>query len=116
MLYVASAVAATPKTDAPDTQDRQVSAGITTSAVLNPASIHIPGYTLDGTGSGVAKVELTLKVDAKGNAQNVRVLQSVNPELDARVVAAVRQSHFHPAQVANHAVPEQVDLVISVQK
>ena len=116
VLYVASAVAATPKTDASDAQIRQVSTGITTPAVLDSASIHIPGATLDRTGPNGAKVVLALNVDAKGNAQNVRVVQSVNPELDARVVTAVRQSYFHPATVDHHAVPVKVDLVVSVQR
>lgn len=116
MLYVASAVAAQPKTDAADAQVRPVSVAQTTPAVLPAASIRIPGYSLSRTGSNGEKVVLSMNVDAKGNAQNVRVIQSANPELDARIVAAVRQSYFHPAQVANHAVPVKVDLVVNVQK
>jgi TonB family protein len=116
VLCVASAVAATSKTDASDAQVRQVSTGITTPAVLDSASIHIPGASLGRTESNGAKVVLALNVDAKGNAQNVRVVQSANPELDARVVTAVRRSSFHPATVDNHAVPVKVDLVVSVQR
>jgi TonB family protein len=116
VLYVASAVAATPKTDASDAQIRQVSTGITTPAVLDSASIRIPGATLAKTDSNAAKVVLAVNVDAKGNAQNVRVVQSANRELDARVIAAVRQSYFHPAMLDNHAVPVQVDLVVNVKR
>jgi TonB family protein len=116
MLYAASAVAAIqPKVDAP--ADAQVShTGVTTPATLDSANISISSSGLYGTVYDGAKVVLALKVDANGNASDVRVLQPVNPQLDARVVAAVRQASFHPAKLDNHAIPVEMNLVVSVRR
>jgi TonB family protein len=115
VFFTAAAIASQPKVDAQaPTQFSQSHESVTSPATLDSASIRIPGNTLGQTGA--AKVVLSLNVDAKGNAQNVRVVQSAGPELDARVVAAVRQSYFHPAKLDNHAVPVAVDLVVTVQR
>jgi TonB family protein len=117
MLFAASAVASQPKTDAPAaTQGVRVSTGITVPAILDSANIRIPANTLDRTLASEAKVVLALNVDEKGNAQNVRILQSANPDLDARVVAAVRQSHFRPAKLDHQAIPVDLNLIINVQR
>ena len=117
MLYTASAVASQPKTDAPSTtQERRVSTGITSPVILESGKIHISAHALDGTVEREAKVVLALNVDEKGNAQNIQVVQSANPDLDARVVAAVRQSHFRPATLDNQVIPLNVNLVVTVQR
>jgi TonB family protein len=116
MLYTASASAAIqPKVDAP--ADVQVSrTGVTTPATLDSANFSISSSGLYGTVYDGAKIVLALKVDANGNASDVRVLQPVNPQLDARVVAAVRQASFHPAKLDNRAIPVEMNLVVSVRR
>ena len=116
MLYAASAVAAVqPKVDAP--ADVQVSrTGVTTPATLDSANFSISSSGLYGAVSDGAKIILALKVDANGNASDIRVLQPVNPQLDARVVAAVRQASFHPAKLDNRPVPVEMNLVDSVRR
>jgi len=116
MLIAASAVASQPKTDTPAaTQDRRISTGIT-APEIDSTNIHIPADALGQTASSDARVVLSLNVDEKGNAQNVRVVKSVNPDLDSRVVAAVRQSHFQPAKLDNKAVPVDVNLIFTVKR
>jgi len=117
MLYAASATAMPPKTDAPATPKvSQISYDTTTPAVIDAASFRLPGASLSGMFSNQEKVVLAVKVDEKGNPNVVRILQSANPELDARVVAAVSRSSFHPATLGNHAVPVELNLVVAVQR
>jgi hypothetical protein len=116
MLYAASAAALSPKVDAPvNLQASQTSSGVT-SPTLDTANFYISSDSLRGTGSGPATVVLALKVDAKGNPSHVRIVQSANPILDSRVVATVLHSYFHPARLDNHAVPVDLNLVVSVQR
>jgi TonB family protein len=117
MLYTASANASQPTTDAPaTTQALRVSSGITVPAVLDSTNIHISSDANDRLSPVDTKVVVNLWVDAQGKPQGVRVVKSIYPDLDARVVAAVRQFHFHPAKLDNQAVAQNVDLVVSVQR
>jgi TonB family protein len=117
MLYTASAAASQPKTDAPgETQVLRVSSGVTTPAVLDSANVHIASDANNRLSPVGSKVVLNLWVDARGNVQTVRVVKSVYPDLDAHVVAAARQFHFHPAKLDNQPVAVNMDLVVSVQR
>ena len=112
MLYVASAAAATPNTNVLGTQDHRVSTGITSPVILDSINIHVPPTQ---SLSKDTKVVLSMNVDEKGNAQNIHVIQSANPVLDARVVAAGSQSRFRPAKLDNQSVPMNIDLVVKIQ-
>jgi|SRR5271168_3078297 len=116
MLYAASAVASQPKTDTSAPQERRVSTGITAPVILDSTNLHIPASALDRTIPSESTLVLALNVDEKGNPQNVHVVHSGSPDLDARVVAAVRQSHFRPARLDNQAVATDVNLVVTVQR
>jgi TonB family protein len=113
MLLTASAIARTPKTDAAATTPARVSTGVVAPKILNADNFHIPADVL---GQGNAQVVLSLNVDEKGNAQNIRVVKSANPELDARVVSQVSQSHFRPGTLNDHAIPVDMNLVVKVQR
>jgi TonB family protein len=117
MLYSASAVASQPKTDVTDApQGRRVTTGVIEPAVIGSGVIHIPPSTLlrnDGNG---AEVVLALRVDEKGNAENIRVVKSADPDLDARVVTGVSQAHFRPAKLDNQAIPVDVNMIVQVNR
>jgi TonB family protein len=61
-----------------------------------------------------SQVGLTLTVDSNGLPQNVKVVKSSNPFLDARVVDAIQKSHFTPGTVDNTSIPVDVDLTVNV--
>jgi len=114
-LLASPAFARSPKTDA-SAQPQRVSTGFVAPVLVDPAGIRIPSDVLGQTAPAQAKVVLALNVDEKGNAQNVRVVQSASPELDFRVVEAVMKSHFQPATLNKHAVPVDMALTIHVQR
>ena len=117
MLVTASAVASQPKTDAPASAEyHRISTGVAAPAMIDESSFRIPADALGQSVAGDAKVVLSLNVDEKGNAQNVKVVKSVNPSLDARVVAAVLQSHFRPATLNHQPIAVDMDLTVSVKR
>ena len=114
-LLAAPAFAASPKSDVA-AQPQRVSTGIVAPVLADPAGIRIPADVIGQNPGGLAKVVLSLNVDEKGNAQNVRVVKSASPALDYRVVQAVMQSHFQPATLNKHAIPVDMALTINVQR
>jgi TonB family protein len=117
MLYTASAVASQPKTDATGTtQERRISTGVTSPEVIGSANLHIPPSALPETESAGAQVVLKLRVTETGSAENIRVVKSATPDLDARVIEGVRQAHFRPATLDNQAIPLDVNLVVNVNR
>jgi TonB family protein len=116
MLVSASAVASQPKTDDPAaTPVRRISTGII-APKIDSTNIRIPADAIGQTVANDAQVVLSLNVDEKGNAENVHVVKSANPDLDSRVVAAVSQSHFQPAKLNNKAIPIDVNLIFTVKR
>ena len=117
MLVTSAAVASSPKSDAAvATQNLRVSTGVTAPELIDPTDIHIASSENDRVLPAGVSVVLAMNVDPQGNAHNLRVVKSVNPDLDARVIAAVSQSHFRPAKLDNQAIPYDLNLVVQVQR
>lgn len=68
---------------------------------------HIAASELDGLEGNVI-VEIT--IDDQGNVVHTAVLQSLSPAIDAKVVAALENWHFHPATRDGVAVPSKQDV------
>lgn len=117
MLVTSAAVASSPKSDAAvATQNLRVSTGVTAPELIDPTDIHIAASENDRVLPAGVSVVLAMNVDPQGNAHNLRVVKSVNADLDARVIAAVSQSHFRPAKLDNQAIPYDLNLVVQVQR
>jgi len=114
ILCATSAIASQPKSDAPVT--RTVSAGLVQPEILSNTNIRIPADALGVYVGSQGKVVLSLYVDDKGNAQSVRVVQSVNPIVDAYVVNGVLHSRFRPATLNHQPVGVQMSLNVVVQR
>jgi TonB family protein len=114
-LVAASAMAAQPKTDAVVTAPSTLNGSTFSPATLD-SKIHISTYALDDAGIRQGKVVLALNVDKNGNAQHVRILKSVSPEVDASVVSEVLQSHFQPAKLDNQVIPIELNLIVNVKR
>lgn len=114
LFIPAAAIASSPASDASiPTQARPVSTGVTPAHVIRSTDIEI---SADTRVPNEAEVGLQLRVDEKGLPADVQVVKSVNPELDARVVEAVRQFRFRPATLDHQAIPIDMTLNILVQR
>ncbi len=113
LLGSASAFAAQPVTN---TADARVSTGVTAPEILDRSILRVPADALAVTAPGESELVLSLYVDAKGNAESVRVLKSVNPTVDAYVVNEVLQAHFRPAMLNNQPITSPLNLKVVVQR
>jgi TonB family protein len=114
LFFTALAVASTPANDASaSTPARPVSTGVIPAHVLYSTGIELPSTA---TVPNDAEVVLELKVGEDGKARDIQVVKSVNPQLDAPVVAAVRKFRFSPAMLDNQAISVPLSLTVTVQR
>ena len=114
LFFTALAVASTPANDASaSTPARPVSTGVIPAHVLYSTGIELPS---PATVTNDAEVVLELNVGEDGKARDIQVVKSVNPQLDAPVVAAVRKFRFSPAMLDNQAISVPLSLTVTVQR
>jgi TonB family protein len=113
LFLTAAAVASTPANDASaSTPVQSVSTGVIPAQILQSSNIEVPSFaSLPADTAFVVQ----LNVDADGDARDIQVVKSFNPELDAPVVAAVRKFRFRPATLDNQVIPITMDLTVQVQ-
>jgi hypothetical protein len=114
----AAAVASQPAIDASaSTQLPQVSTGLSPVRVTHhPRKIGVPDVSLiDGFPTN-AEVILKLKVNKRGQARDIRIVNTDDPYLDAPVIAAVHQFRWRPARLDHHAVTDGVKLIVLVKQ
>lgn len=108
--------AAPPATDVSATgHSRHVSTGVIAPKLMTSPNIVVA--TSDFATADLASqfVLLHLVVDEKGTPHNVQLIKSANPQVDSRVLAAVRQYHFAPATLDDQAIPLELDLRVNFQ-
>ncbi len=116
--FALTAAAATPKpaSDASGAAPAAVvvSTGVTEAQLLRSTKIDIPTNVVDSF-SNPAQMVLRVNLDETGTPTHVAVVHSINPEVDTRVMKAVRQFRWRPAVLDNQTIPVDVNLVIQVQ-
>ena len=112
--------AAAPSKSANDasalTQVRPVSTGVTGPRIVYSPNIEIRASELTAGAPAVSQVVLQLKLDDKGKEQDVQVVKSLTPQIDARVISAVRRFKFSPATLDKQAIPFNLNLVVEVKQ
>ena len=94
----------------------RVTTGVIPPAVIYSSNFTVTADALAGVGVEKPSVVLALTVNEKGFAQDVRVVRSVNPRVDAQVLAAVRDFKFRPATLDQQPVPVDLNLTVVVQR
>jgi TonB family protein len=113
----AVANASTPADDASaPTPKVRVSTGVIAPELLGADHFTIPVSELDGLLPVDATVGLNLTVDANGRPENVKVVKSLNPLWDARVVDAVNHAHFKPGTVDLQPTPVELNLTVNIAR
>ena len=88
--------------------------GVTVPVALVTASPSGPQLTVQPRKikfQGVCIVGLV--VDQEGHPRNVRIVQSLNKELDQKAIDAVKQYRFRPAMYKGHPVPVHIDVAVN---
>lgn len=120
LLSITFTAAAAPvshsETDASAPPPRPVSTGVTTPRLVYSKHISLSPGDFSTTAGILPRVVLGIDLDETGSPTNIRVLQSVNPQVDERVVEAVRQFRWTPAVLNNKAVPIDLTLNVDIQR
>jgi TonB family protein len=115
ILLPAAANARTPDDASAPTPSLRVSTGVIAPILTDTISIQLPnGLPSEFIPAG-AEVGLLFTVDTKGQPQDIKVVKPVNPYWDARVVEAVRKSHFRPGMLDGQAIPVDMNVTVSLK-
>jgi TonB family protein len=115
LFLPAAANASKPTDDASaPTPKVRVSTGVIAPELLGADHLTVPISANDGPIPFDAEVGLTLTVDEKGRPEDVKVVKSLNPLWDARVVDAVSRAHFKPGTVSNEPTPVDLNLIVNI--
>jgi len=112
----AAAFASTPVDDATAPTPVRVSTGVIAPTVLDSASISLPAGFSTSDIPADAQVGLALTVDSNGRPQDIRVVKSLTPFWDARVMDAVRSLHYRPGTVDNQPTPIDLNLTVNITR
>jgi TonB family protein len=99
-----------------DAQVRRVSTGVVPPKLIYTVDVQADELTERFLNSDT-KVVVGMIVDKTGKPEDLKIVNSGNPNLDARVLEAVSQYRFAPGTVSNQPVasPLNLEVVISNQ-
>ena len=116
LFLPAAAKASTPVDDASAPTPVRISTGVTEPVLLSSPVLSLPqGLSFDLIPTD-AQVELSLTVNEKGKPENIQVVKSYSPFIDARVVETVSQMHFRPGMIDNQPTPIDLNLTVNVAR
>jgi protein TonB len=117
LTLIAAAAPVTHSTDdASAPTSRPISTGVTSPRLVYTKHITLPADELPAYLSGSPNIALKINLDETGSPTNIRVVHSINPDVDARVVDAVRQFRWAPAVLNNRPVPIDLTLNVEIQR
>ena len=114
-LLPAAALAATPEAPGNAAQNVRISTGVVAPHIVSSVNVVPPTTAVSKSVPVPAQVGLDVTVDASGLAQDVKVRQSLTPEWDASVVAAVKQFHFRPATLDGQPFATKLHLLVDLR-
>jgi len=112
MFMPAAASVPTTTTTAP-AQAVRVSTGIAAAKLVSKPNVP---FTASEISSDDSRVVVRMVVNEQGVPQNAEIVKSLNPQMDQRVLAAVRDARFRPAVLDEQAVAQRVNLTFVFQK
>ena len=116
LFLPAVAKASTPVDDATAPTPVRISTGVNAPVLIGSPVLSLPmGFSFDLVPSD-AQVQLSLTVNAKGVPENIQVVKSFSPFVDARVLETVSQFHFHPGTVDNQPTAVDLNLTVNVTR
>ncbi|MFC5863169.1 energy transducer TonB [Acidicapsa dinghuensis] len=103
-----------PETPGNAAQNVRISTRVIAPHLISATNVVPPTTTVSKAVPVPARVGLDVTVGANGKAQNVKVRQSLTPEWDASVIAAVKQFHFTPATLDGQPFATKLHLIVDL--
>jgi TonB family protein len=111
-MFMPASAASVPTTTTPQ-QPLRISTGISTAKLISKPNVP---FTASEITSDDSRVVVRLLVNEQGATQDAEIVKSLSPELDKRVLAAVRDAKFRPAVLDEQAVAQRVNLTFVFEK
>ena len=116
LFLPAVAKASTPVDDATAPTPVRISTGVIAPVLIGSPVLSLPmGFSFDLVPAD-AQVQLSLTVNAKGEPENIQVVKSFSPFVDARVVETVSQFHFRPGTIDSQPTAVDLNLTVNVTR
>lgn len=116
LFLPAVAKASTPVDDATAPTPVRVSTGVIAPVLLTSPVLSLPsGFSYDLIPAD-AQVQLSLTVNEKGEPENIQVVKSLSPFVDARVVETVSNFRFRPGTIDNQPTAVELKLTVNVAR
>jgi len=93
----------------------RISTGVIEAKLIKQADTHLAASDFHTTDLSTQKIVLHFVVDESGTPKNIEIVKSINPEVDSRVMAAVRQFKYKPAMLDGQAVSSDLNLSMNFQ-
>ncbi len=116
LTLTAAAAQAQQMNDASASTSRPISTGVTSPRLVYASRVGIPADELPTTMGSSAKVVLKVNLDETGSPTTIQLLRAATPQIDERVINAVRQFRWTPAVLNNKTVPYEITLTVEVQR
>jgi len=115
-LIAAAAPVPHSEDDASAPTSRPISTGVTNPRLVYTKHIYLPIDEFPPYQGNSATIALKIDLDETGSPTHIRVLHSINPEVDSRVVEGVRQFRWAPAVLDKKPVPIDLTLNVEIQR
>jgi TonB family protein len=114
MLYAqANTPAQTQTSNGSEAQVRRVSTGVVAPKLISTVDVQTDETTARFL-TNDTKVVVGMVVDATGKPEDLKIIKSANPEVDARVLSAVAQYRFAPGTVSNQPIASPLNLEVVI--
>ncbi len=106
-----------PAADVPATPHAlRVSTGVIAPKLISEPTVDLSSSGFTSQALASREMVVRLQLDKSGTPQDVQIVKAINPEVDARVITALRQYRFEPAKLNDEAVPMSLDLAIHFEQ
>ena len=100
-------------TNGSEAQVRRVSTGVVPPKLIYTVDVQADEATARFLPNDT-KVVVGMIVDKSGRPEDLKIVKSANPEVDARVLSAVSQYRFAPGTVSNQPIESPVNLEVII--
>jgi TonB family protein len=97
-----------------EAQIKRVSTGVVPPKLIYTVDVQADETTEKFLTAGATKVVVGMIVDKSGKPEDLKVVKSVNPDVDAHVLNAVSQYRFQPGTVSNEPVATPLNLEVVI--
>ena len=95
---------------------RRVSTGVKEAKLIKQVQMGLATSDFHTPDLSRQKMVLHFVVDESGTPKNIEIVKPVNPEVDSRVLAAVRQYRYKPATLDGAPIASDLELNLTFQE